>query len=105
MSACPASSVDGPAPALIIVHGGLDTYCVNRIGAAVREFVSFASDVVVDLASVRTIDSGGVAFIESLHGAITQRGGSLTIHDPNITVERILQICGIDAAIPVCRPT
>lgn len=104
VSACAPESIDLPAPALIMVLGSLDTDCATRIAASVREFIGFANDVVIDLASVCAIDNGGVAFIESLHRQVIERGGSLALHDPNIMVERILQMCGVDAVIPVCRP-
>lgn len=105
VSACPPEVAGTRSLALVIMHGELDTYGATQIHEPVHEYARFASHVVLDLSMVTLIDSGGIVFIEALQRALLRRGGSLTIHDPSLMVERILQICGTSQSIPTCRPT
>lgn len=105
VSACSPEIAGSRSSALIIMQGELDTYAVTQIRETMHDYARFASHVVLDLSTVSLIDSGGIVFVESLQRALVRRSGSLTIHDPSLMVERILQICGTSHSIPTCRPT
>ncbi|TDE34452.1 STAS domain-containing protein [Actinomadura sp. 6K520] len=57
--------------------------------------------LVLDLAGLEFMDSGGLSVIVSCYKAVTAAGGSLTIAAPPPLIRRTLAITGLHRRIPV----
>ena len=82
--------------------GELDIACTEDLrrglDAARREH---GEDLVLDLADLEIMDSGGLSVIVACYKAATAAGGSLTLAGPRPIVRRALEITGLHRRIPV----
>ncbi|WP_421118627.1 STAS domain-containing protein [Aquihabitans daechungensis] len=62
-----------------------------------------AAIVQVDLSAVSFFDSSGLVALQRLHQQATATGDSFAIVDPSPSVERILQLTGLDQLLPIDR--
>ena len=72
VSPCPRHHGDSDA-AVVKIVGELDAYSAELVEPALRRFVLFADDVVIDLSELDFIDTAGLRFLISL--ADGARGG------------------------------
>ncbi len=62
------------------------------------------ADIVwVDLSAVTFLDSSGLVALQRLHQRTTGDGASFKLIDPSPSVERVLQLTGLDELIPTYR--
>ena len=59
-------------------------------------------DCVLDLSSLRFMDSSGVAVILRLHKLMHDMGGRLRVENPASQPLRVLDISGIDRLVRIC---
>lgn len=57
--------------------------------------------LIVDLASVEHIDSGGVRALVRGHLAVHQQGGRVALVNAGLTVRRVLSILRLDTVLPI----
>jgi anti-anti-sigma factor len=83
----------GPTP-VVVLTGELDPYTAPRFADAIdplqRE--ESVSQIVVDLAGVRFIDSSGLRVLIAAEHALAERGGRLVLRAPSPATRRLLEI-------------
>lgn len=88
--------------AVVRLRGELDIACADdlrrQLDEARREH---GEHLVLDLADLKFMDSGGLAVIVGCYKAATAAGGSLTLAAPRPLVRRTLEITGLHRRIPV----
>jgi anti-anti-sigma factor len=88
--------------AVVRLCGELDIACSDDLrrdlNAARREH---GEHLVLDLADLEFMDSGGLSVIVACYKATTAAGGSLTLAGPRPIVRRTLEITGLHRRIPV----
>jgi anti-sigma B factor antagonist len=91
---------DGRAT-VVALAGELDLSTVPRLQSCLLEQQGAGAPVIVDLSQVSFIDSSGIgALVRAFHGSENGRR-LLTVIAPNTQVERVLQVTGIDRALPL----
>lgn len=64
----------------------------DQVRDAMEPYLSRRGQVVVDLAEVRFIDSSGIAVLVRAYECL---GAALTLRDPSLTVQRLLELTGL----------
>lgn len=59
--------------------------------------------LIVDLASVAHIDSGGMRALVRGHMSVSKQGGRVILVNVNRNVRRVLHILRLDTVLPVCE--
>ena len=62
-----------------------------------------SAHLIVDLASVAHIDSGGMRALVRGHMSVSKQGGRVTLVNVNSNVRRVLHILRLDTVLPVCE--
>ena len=85
-----------PGPVIIHLDGELDPHTAPTLQDALDEVTrGGASQVVLDLAELRFIDSSGLRVVISAHRALSDGGGQLVLRSPSETASRLLEITGL----------
>ncbi|MFG2089737.1 MULTISPECIES: STAS domain-containing protein [unclassified Spirillospora] len=88
--------------AVVRLRGELDIACSDdlhrQLSDARREH---GEHLVLDLADLEFMDSGGLSVIVACYKATTAAGGSLTLAAPRPLIRRTLEITGLHRRIPV----
>ena len=88
----------------LYVEGEIDALAApDLIDAYGRHNTPTADAVSVDLSAVSFLDSSGLLALHRMHQWTTQGGGSFKLIEPSPSVERILQLTGLDSVIPAYR--
>jgi anti-anti-sigma factor len=84
--------VDGMA--IVTVQGEIDMNSAFTLGAALEELHAGAA-VLINLASVRFMDSSGLNVLAMHAARLRQTGGSLNICQASTAVQRVVDISGL----------
>lgn len=88
--------------AVVRVCGELDIACADDLRAHLNEARrEHGEHIVLDLADLEFMDSGGLSVIVACYKAVTGAGGSLVLAAPRPIVRRALEITGLHRRIPV----
>lgn len=104
VSECRSMLDPSKASGLIILRGELDTDGADSARNLLLEYARSAGSVVLDLTDLDTIDHGGALLIEAMHAVVDRGGGSLTVHDPGVVVQRVLELYGVESPLRFCCP-
>jgi anti-sigma B factor antagonist len=93
-------------PSAVVVHiaGEVDLTTAPTLAAKLREVVAgdgSAPRVVVDLARVTFLDMSGLTALMESSRVVERAGGCLVLAHPTRLVQRLLQITGLEDALPV----
>ncbi|MEO3825052.1 STAS domain-containing protein [Actinomadura sp. B10D3] len=90
--------------AVVRVRGKLDIACADDLRGHLNEARREHGDhLVLDLAALEFMDSGGLSVIVACYKAVTAAGGSLVLAAPRPIVRRALEITGLHRRIPVTQ--
>jgi anti-anti-sigma factor len=95
---------DGPADGPVVIHldGELDPHTAPALQGALDEVTrNGASEVVLDLAELRFIDSSGLRVVISAHRTLSDAGGRLVLRSPSETASRLLEITGLTGHLTI----
>lgn len=88
----------------LYVEGEVDAMTAPRLVEAYhRNAERPAARVWLDLSAVTFIDSSGLVALQHLHQEATEAGSTFKIADLSPSVDRILQLTGLDEVIPTYR--
>lgn len=88
--------------AVVRLRGELDIACSEDLRRDLNEARrEHGEHLVLDLADLEFMDSGGLSVIVACYKATTAAGGSLTLAGPRPIVRRTLEITGLHRRIPV----
>lgn len=104
VSECRSSIRPSTSSGLLILRGALDTDGAESVRDRLLDYARFAGSVVLDLTDLDTIDHGGAMLVESIQAAVDRGGGSLTVHDPDVVVQRVLELYGLESPLRFCCP-
>ena len=84
--------------------GELDHHAAGEAMLRAEEILDrrLPRDCVLDLSSLRFMDSSGVALILRLHKHMRDAGGRLRVEDPAEQPLRVLDVSGIDRLVRIC---
>jgi anti-anti-sigma factor len=92
------------AQVTLYVDGELDAATAPELLDAFAHHTSEPADRVwLDLSAVTFIDSSGLAALTKMHRSATEAGSNFKIADLSPTVDRLMQITGLDETIPTYR--
>ncbi|MFB4309026.1 STAS domain-containing protein [Actinomadura sp. GTD37] len=87
---------------VVRLRGELDIACTEDLRRDLNEARrEHGEHLVLDLAGLEFMDSGGLSVIVACYKAATAAGGSLTLAGPRPIVRRTLEITGLHRRIPV----
>ena len=87
------------AVAIVQPRGELDLVTVETLRAAL-DGIESAERLVLDLRGLSFIDSTGLHLLVALHRRAQRDGFQLTLVAPAAPVDRAIQLCGLDQALP-----
>ena len=90
VSPCPRRRGDSDA-AVVKFVGDLDAYSAQLAEPAVRRFVLFADDIVIDLSELHFIDAAGLGLLISL----ADGGEAVRLENPAPRIAHVLEIAGL----------
>lgn len=85
--------------AIVQPRGELDVATVETLRAALGAIES-AGRLVLDLRGLSFIDSTGMHLLVALHERAQRDGFQLTLLAPAAPIDRAIQLCGLDGALP-----
>lgn len=93
-----------PGPArdgvqVLTVSGDVDIDAVEEFLTGADECLQEPGDLELDLGGVTFIDSSGLGALVKIQRAATERGRQLTLTSVPASVERILQLTGLDSVL------
>jgi anti-anti-sigma factor len=80
----------------IVLSGEIDLASAPAVWDALEPALEDAACVVVDLSSVRFIDSTGLSVLVRAHRRLANNGGTLVVRSPSEMASRVLRITGLD---------
>ncbi len=87
---------------VVRLRGELDIACSEELRRNLNEARrEHGEHLVLDLAELEFMDSGGLSVIVACYKATTAAGGSLTLAGPRPIIRRALEITGLHRRIPV----
>ncbi|MGW4567055.1 STAS domain-containing protein [Streptomyces sp. NPDC004561] len=89
---------------VLTVTGEIDHQTGDTLGQALDVSGTRRPRVVVDLGRVTFMDSSGLNILIAAHRTLTEAGGWLRLAEPGQSVQRILQLVGLDTVID-CHET
>ena len=104
VSECRSATSPSTTWGLIVMRGQLDTAGADSARDLVLEYARFARSVVLDLTDLETIDHDGASLVEALQLVVDREDGSLTVHDPGVVVQRVLELYGLESPLHFCCP-
>jgi anti-anti-sigma factor len=90
VSPCPRHRGESDA-AVVKIVGELDAYSAALAEPAVRRFVLFADEVVIDLSELHFIDAAGLRLLISL----ADGGETVRLEDPGPRISHVFEIAGL----------
>ncbi|MET9256347.1 STAS domain-containing protein [Streptomyces sp. NPDC048182] len=94
----------GEGVSVVTLAGEVDLDGSSQLRDVLLSCVERTPGTVVDFAEVAFLDSSGINVLISAHQAAESRGVWLRIAAPQSSVERVLQLVGVDTLI-ACHPT
>ena len=91
-----------PAPTtfVVVLTGEIDLAREAELDEQVQDYLAgVAVDVVIDLGSVTFMDSSGLGFVARLYREAKERGGTVTVTNPQSQVDRLMRITGVDLLV------
>jgi anti-anti-sigma factor len=89
--------------AIVQSRGELDLVSVETLRAAL-DGIKSAARLVLDLRGLSFIDSTGLHLLVALHQRAQRDGFQLTLLAPAAPLDRAIQLCGLDKALPFVAP-
>jgi anti-sigma B factor antagonist len=87
---------------LVVLSGELDAATASYLYSIFAELeVKATSNVVLDLALLKFMDSTGLSVIITEHKRLQHAGGRLTIYSPTSSVRRLFEITGLSDVIDI----
>ncbi len=99
---------DGDGRAVVALAGDLDMDADPGFRAAIDRILEHdpvPTEIVLNLAQLEFIDSGGVRALIVSHGAAKRRGVPLRVENPRPAPARVLQITQVDRLLGLRMPT
>ena len=90
VSPCPRRRGDSDAGVVKFI-GELDAYSAELVEPAIRRFVLFADDIVIDLSELDFIDAAGLGLLISL----ADGGEAVRFENPGPRIAHVLEIAGL----------
>jgi len=87
---------DGVGAPVVQLRGDVDITCAAALGDCLSVLTARGGDVVVDLASMRFIDSTGMGALVRGRNMAKQRGAELRLRQPTPDVRKTLELAGLD---------
>ena len=81
----------------VVLSGEIDLVSASALWEALEPVLEGAKRVVVDLSSVRFIDSTGLSVLVRAHRRLSHNGGVLVVRSPSEMAWRVLRITGLDS--------
>ncbi len=83
---------------IYVIRNDLLSSSISQLENDLNEFISGNDrDIVLDLKNISKIDSVSIATIIRLKKRITEKGGTLSLINPNESVLRVLELSGLDS--------
>jgi anti-sigma B factor antagonist len=79
--------------------GELDMFTVSELTSAMRACESSSRTLVVDLSSLRFLDSAGIAALLAQHRRAQQEGTVFSVANPRGEVRRVLELSGLQRVL------
>jgi anti-sigma B factor antagonist len=89
--------------AIVQSRGELDLVSVETLRAAL-DGIKSAARLVLDLRGLSFIDSTGLHLLVALHQRAQRDGFQLTLLAPAAPLDKAIQLCGLDKALPFVAP-
>jgi anti-anti-sigma factor len=90
-----ATEVDAAGDPIVIVSGEIDMSNASSLSAAVAPIIATEpSRLTFDLASLRFIDSAGIAVLVTAAATTT-----VTVHNPSAVVRRTIEVTGLASVL------
>src|SRR5215204_4696444 len=89
--------------AIVEPRGELDVATVETLRAAL-DGIKSAARLVLDLRGLSFIDSTGLHLLVALHQRAQRDGFQLTLLAPAAPLDRAIELCGLDKALPFVAP-
>ena len=88
---------DGGTERTVLLSGEIDLASASAVWDVLQSVIDDATRVVVDLSSVRFIDSTGLSLLVRAHRRLRNAGGTFAVRSPSEMAARVLEITGLDA--------
>ncbi|MBN2077773.1 MAG: STAS domain-containing protein [Spirochaetes bacterium] len=89
--------IEGDSECTFIILCELVSQNINAVTEELNRFAkSDTRDAVIDLASVRKIDSMSIAALIRFKNALSEKNRTLSLVNPNETVLRVLELSGLE---------
>jgi anti-anti-sigma factor len=82
------------------VSGEVDIATVDTLRACIESVDDGYGTIVLDLASLRFIDSSGIGLLAQLHRELTPQLRHLELHGAQGPVQRVLELSGLAQILP-----
>ncbi|MEU7474224.1 STAS domain-containing protein [Streptomyces sp. NPDC044984] len=97
-----AATTDGIR--VLTLAGEIDHHTGDQLRQALDASDTAHPRIVVDLHDVTFMDSSGINILIAAHQTVTAAGGRLRLAAPTDSVQRVLQLTGVDTLVD-CYPT
>lgn len=90
---------------VISLKGELDHHSAASLRTELDRMIdeSTFADCIIDMTGVSFMDSSGLGVLLGRYKLITEKGGHLTVRNPNRTIDRILKMSGIYSIVEVTK--
>ena len=95
---------DDASQRTIFLSGEIDLASAPAVWDALEPALQDATCVIVDLSSVRFIDSTGLSVLVRAHRRLAHNGGTLVVRSPSEMAGRVLRITGLDSVFGLSDP-
>jgi anti-sigma B factor antagonist len=90
------------ARTVLVLDGDLDVHSSPLVQQAVaRAIDEGASEVVLDLAGIRFVDSSGIGVLIACHKRASTQHGRLVLRSPSPRVARLLAVTALDRVLAI----
>ena len=98
------AATDGPPGVLLRIAGELDVASSPRLETELRQLLDAGNiHVVIDMADVEFIDASGIGLLVTAADRARAEGGYLVLNRPSDRVTRVIDVLGLNGALPVRR--
>jgi anti-anti-sigma factor len=81
--------------AMVALVGEFCAFSAGQTGSALRSFVEYAGDVVVDLTGLTFVDAAGLDVLVGLIDGSHESGGSVTFENANARIGKTFELAGL----------